>query len=148
MFFEVVITKKITADNNLSEYKNKLQEATNLLRDYPDGIIIASALIVIKDKTATLFIDGYNKKYRNLNGKHLLIWKLIEKYAKQGYETFDLGGITNILETSEKYKGLNDFRLSFNPEITEYIGDLELICNQPLYFMYRNSKNIKNIIKK
>lgn len=142
------ITKKISADNTLNEYKNKLQQATVLLRDYPNGMIVASALVITKDKTVTLFMDGYNKKYRALNAKHLLLWKLIEKYAKLGYESFDLGGITNILDTNDKYKGLNEFRLSFNPGVIEYIGDLELICNQPLYFMYRNSLSFKNIIKK
>lgn len=143
-----MVTKKIIADNKLSEYKNKLKDATTLLRDYPDGVIIASALIIIKDKTITLFMDGYDKNFRIFNAKHLLLWKIIEKYSKLGYEKFNLGGVANIFDNNGKYKGLNHFRLNFNPEINEYLGDMELVCNQGLYFMYRNSKSLKNIIKK
>lgn len=141
-------SKKIIADNKLNDLKNKLKEATSILRNYPNGIIIASALVITNNKNATLFIEGYNKKYSNINAKHLLIWKLIEKYSKENFENFNLGGIINPNDNYEKYKGLNEFKLGFNPEINEYIGDLELICNNTLYFMYRNSINIKKIIKK
>ena len=47
-----------------------------------------------------------------------------------------------------KYNGLNEFKLNFNPKVIEYAGDFELITNRPLYFMYRNSKDISNMFKK
>lgn len=143
-----VVSKKIVADNLLNERKNKLKTATDLLKNYPDGIIIASIMTVTNGDNVTLFLDGYNKHYQQFNAKHLLLWKVIEKYAKLGYKNFNLGGITNIFDTSDKYKGLNEFKLSFNPEVVEYAGDLELVCNSPLYFMYRNSMTLKKMIKK
>ena len=93
-------------------------------------------------------MDGYDKKYQFLNSKHLLLWKIIEKYSLQGYKKFNLGGVINIFSSNERYNGLNEFKLSFNPDIIEYLGDLELICNNTLYFMYKNSRNFKNILKK
>ena len=143
-----LISKKIIADNLLNERKNKLKTATNMLKNYPDGIIIASIIVITQGKNVTLFMDGYNKKYKQFNAKHLLLWKVIERYAKLSYENINLGGIISIFEESDKYKGLNEFKLNFNPTITEYIGDFEIICNQPLYFMYRNSNSLKKIIKK
>lgn len=143
-----VVSKKIVADNLLNERKNKLKSATNLLKNYPDGIIIASIMTVVNGETVTLFMDGYNKNYQKFNAKHLLLWKVIERYAKLGYKNFNLGGITNIFDTNDRYKGLNEFKLNFNPEVIEYAGDLELVCNSPLYFMYRNSITFKKMIKK
>lgn len=143
-----IISKKIIADNLLNERKNKLKNATNMLKNYPEGIIISAIMTVTDGKNVTLFMDGYNKKYQQFNAKHLLLWKVIERYAKLGYENFSLGGIVNIFDTIDKYKGLNEFKLSFNPIINEYVGDLELICNNPLYFMYRNSTNFNKILKK
>ncbi len=143
-----LISKKITADNLLNERKNKLKTATDLLRSHPDGIIVASIMIVTNGDNVTLFIDGYNKKYQQFNAKHLLLWKVIERYAKLGYKNFNLGGIVNIFDTNERYKGLNEFKLNFNPIISEYVGDLELVCNQAMYFMYRNSISFKKMIKK
>ena len=47
----------------------------------------------------------------------------------------------------KKFKGLNDFRIKYNALCHEYIGDLELICNNTKYFIYRKSP-IKDILKK
>lgn len=143
-----LINKKIVADELLERYKKQLIVATNMLKEKPDGIITASVLIITNKDTVYLYMDGYDKKYQFLNSKHLLIWKLIEKYSLQGYKKFNLGGVINIFSSNERYNGLNEFKLSFNPDIVEYIGDMELICNNTLYFMYKNSKSFKNILKK
>ena len=93
-------------------------------------------------------MDGYDNKYKYLNSKHLLIWKLIERYNLKGFKKFNLGGMTNPKIDNNTYKGLNDFKTGFDSKCIEYIGDLELITNNALYFMYKNSFEIKNILKK
>ena len=141
-----LITKKIAADNLLEKIKKQLMIATNMLKENPDGIITSSVLILTNKDTVYLYMDGYDKKYQFLNSKHLLLWKIIEKYSLQGFKKFNLGGVINIFSSNERYNGLNEFKLSFDPDIIEYVGDMELICNNTLYFMYKN--NIKNILKK
>ena len=142
------INEKLHADKILTIRKKQLIDATSYLRDNPNGIILASALVVKNKKTVTLLIDGYDKNYQHLSAKHLLIWKLIEKYSKEKFERFSLGGITNPELKDNKFKGLNNFKINFNPTIYEYIGDLELVTNQALYFMYRNAAPIRSILKK
>lgn len=80
-------------------------------------------------------MDGYNKQYKKFNAKHIMIWKLIEKFAKEGFKTFNLGGIPNPDKYNPKYNGLKEFKLSFNGEVLEYCGDFELITNKPLYLL-------------
>lgn len=142
------INKKMNIDLDIYKYNKQLVEATKLLKEYPNGLITSSVLVAKYKDEVTLLIDGHNKDYKNLNSKHLLIWELCKKYKKEGYKKFNLGGIASININDNKYKGLNNFKLSFNPYIIEYMGDLELITNTSLYFMYANSKAIKNIIKK
>lgn len=142
------INKKIREENKLAGIKNELVYATNLLKNNPNGIITASALIIKYRDEVFLFMDGYDPKFKRLNSKHLLIWKLIEKYSSLGYTKFNLGGMSNIKEKHKKYTGLNEFKLSFNSECIEYLGDLELITNKTLYMLYRNASPIRNIIKK
>ena len=142
------ISKKMNMDLDVYKYSKQLVEATKLLKEYPDGLITSSALIAKYKDEVTLLIDGHNKLYKNLNAKHLLIWELCKIYKKEGYKKFNLGGIANINIDDNKYKGLNNFKQSFNPYIIEYMGDLEIITNSSLYFMYSNSIAIKNIIKK
>ena len=143
-----LINKKIIADRMLDRYKKQLIIATSFLKDHPEGIITSSMLTIANKDTIYLYMDGYDKKYQSLNSKHILLWKLIHKYSLQGYKKFNLGGVINIFSDNEKYNGLNEFKLNYNPEIIEYLGDLELICNNALYFLYKNSKSITNIIKK
>ena len=142
------INKKISLETKLNNYQTKLVEAINLSKNNPNGIILASVLVIKYDDTVTILMDGYDPKYKKFNAKHLIIWKIIEKYKALGYKKINLGGITNINIKTQKYKGLNEFKLSFNPIINEYMGDIELITNNALYFMYRNTAPIRNILKK
>ena len=70
-----------------------------------------------------------------------------EKDIPEGYKKLNLGGITNpnIIE-GNNYKGLNNFKLNFNAISYEYLGDLELVCNETLYFLYKGVP-LKNILK-
>lgn len=145
---EKLINKKLIQDKLLHHNRTQLINATNLLKEYPDGIITASILIVINQDTVYLYMDGYDKKYHYLNSKHLLLWKLIERYSNLGYKKFNLGGVINIFSSNERYNGLNEFKLNFGPDVIEYLGDLELICNNTLYFMYKNSIPFRNFLKK
>lgn len=142
------INQKLVEDKLLSQYKKELIEATKLLRDYPEGIILASSLLIKNNEEVYLLMDGYDPKYKSLNAKHLLLWKLCERYSKKGFKKLNLGGIAGINNTPKEYKGLNEFKLNFNAQAIEYVGDLELITNSTLYFMYQNTSPIRNILKK
>ena len=143
-----LINKKIFEENKLNELKNELIQATKLLREEPNGIIIASMLIIKYHEEVYILMDGYDKNFKKINAKHLMTWKLIEKYANEKYKRFNLGGMTNPNLNNEKYKGLNEFKLSFNARCVEYAGDLELITNNTIYNLYRNSKPIRYILNK
>lgn len=143
-----VLSEKMKNDILLNKYKTNLIYATKLVDKYPDGLITASALIVKNDDEVFMLMDGYNTSFKRLNSKHLLLWKLIEKYSNEGYKKFNLGGLTNPNIENNPYQGLNEFKASFNSKIIEYIGDLELVTNKSLYFMYKNKVSIKNILKK
>lgn len=142
-----LLNKKLSSDKLVTHYQKRLVKATNLLRDYPNGIISSSVLIAKHNKSIYLLIDGYDKKIKELNSKHLLIWSLIEKYAKEGYQKFYFGGISNPAIKNTHYDGLNTFKLNFNALAVEYMGDLELVTNNALYFMYRNAAPIRGILK-
>lgn len=141
------VEKKIILDEKYNNIKEKLDKAINFCKNYNDGIILATALVIKHMDTAYLIIDGYNYEFKNLNAKHLLIWKLIEKYSLEGYKKFNLGGISNINDNN-RYNNLTKFKLNFNAKSIEYIGDFELITNNALYFMYKKVSPFKKILKK
>lgn len=144
-----LISQKIAEDNKLASLKRQLVYATNLLRNHPKGIIIASAMVIKYRNQAYLTLDGYDQEYKHLCPKHLLIWKLMERLALEGYHEFNLGGITNPkYEGENKYKGTTDFKLNFNASAIEYAGDLELVTSYPLYTLYRNTSPVRKVLKK
>ena len=143
-----LINNKIYEENKLNELKNDLVYATNLLKDYPEGVVIATMLVAKYRDEVYILMDGYNKEFKRINAKHLMTWKLIEKYSKEKYKRFNLGGMTNPSIDNEKYNGLNEFKLSFNARCIEYAGDFELITSPTLYTLYRNSKPIRYILKR
>ena len=145
---EEIINRKIEEENKLNEIKNELVYATNLLRENPDGIVTSACLVTKYRDEVYLFMDGYNRDFKSLYPRHLMIWKLIELYNGKGYKRFNLGGTTNPKINNEKYNHLNEFKLSFNARSIEYIGDLELITNNTYYTLYRNSKPIRFILNK
>lgn len=140
------MNKKFEVDKEFEKIKKQLALATNYLREHPDGIVIASALVVKWQDEVYMVMDGYDEDYKGFNAKHLLLWKLMGRYSKLGFKRFNLGGVSNISIPS-KYKGLNEFKLNFNAKVIEYAGDFELITNTPLYFMYRRSNDFNNMIK-
>ena len=56
--------------------------------------------------------------------------------------------MTNVNVENNRYAGLNEFKLGFNSNMYEYVGDFELICNNTLYFMYRKTMDLRKMLKK
>ena len=79
-----------------------------------------------------IVISGYSKLYGNLNPNYFLHNEII-KYYKKEYKYLDLNGLTGDFNTSNPYKGLNDFKIGFNPSIYEFIGEFDLVINQKKY---------------
>lgn len=136
-----LINKKMAADKNLNICKEKLSKAIELMSNHPEGIVIATVLVIKTKDTVTVMVDSFDRKYNSFNAKHLIIWKLMEKYSKEGYHLFNLGGIVGNIDS--KYRGLNDYKLGFGSKVYEYIGDFEFITNKPLYLMYKNTGFLK-----
>lgn len=143
-----IINNKIYEENKLNQLKNELVYATKLLKENPSGVILSTMLITKYRDEVSIFMDGYNKDFKRLNAKHLMTWKLIEKYSNEKYKRFNLGGMTNPSISNNKYNGLNEFKLNFNARCIEYIGDFELVTSSTLYNLYRNAKPIRYILKR
>lgn len=143
---EKLLGQKMKLDLEFSNIKSQLIEATNLLGIYPDGVVTATMMVARHQDEITVLIDGYDKNFKSFNSKHLLIWKLVERYSKMGYRKFNLGGITSINVGKNPYSGLNNFKLGFNPKVYEYMGDLELKTNEIKYFTYQNTVPIRRIL--
>lgn len=142
-----LMNSKITSDKLLATYKKELIFSSNLFTKYPNGLIIGATSVILDKNGVELLIEGQNPNYSLYYPNYLLKWEIIEKYAKRGAVYFDLNAITGYFADDNKYKGLNEMKLGFDAEVTEYIGEFDLIIKEKIYKIYCKSKLWKKILK-
>jgi lipid II:glycine glycyltransferase (peptidoglycan interpeptide bridge formation enzyme) len=138
-------TEKVKSDKKISELEEKINLVTQRLKTGAKKEIIGGALI-IKDKNTSkinLVISGIDSKFPNLNYKYFLYYSIANYYKKLNYSFFDLNGISGNFTENNPYKKLNDFKLSFNPDVYEYIGEFDLVINNRYYNILWNSGKLK-----
>ena len=136
-----ILNKKMESDKLLSSYKKYMVEATQLLRDYPDGIIVGCDIVLKVKNKLFLIVEGYDKKYPNLCSNYLIKWKIIEKYARSNIDSFNMGAIAGVFNQNQnQFKGLNEMKFGFNTTANEYIGEFNLVVNNTIFAIYKNVK--------
>lgn len=130
-----VLNKKMESDKLLDTYKNAMIQATQLLKEYPDGITIGGAISIIYDNAAYIIAEGVDPKYKSQNPEYVIKWKMIEEYTKKNLKYINLGGIIGQFEKENIY---NEKKLGFNTTITEYIGEFDIVLNNFSYNLYKS----------
>lgn len=134
------ITKKMESDRLLTVYKNNLLKATELLKQNPDGITIAGAMILKYDNAAYIIAEGIDESYSPLNAGYLLKWQIIADYNKLGFKYVNLNAVVGDFENKNpkknKYLGLNESKFGYNSLVTEYIGEFDIVLNAFAYNLY------------
>lgn len=126
------LNNKMKSDKRLITYKNAIMEASRKYSDNELQEFIAGAIVIKYKDTAYIFESGYNISYRHLNPNYFLHYSLIE-YYKEDFKYIHLNAITGDFSHENKYYGLNEFKLGFNPKVYEYIGELDLIIDDKAY---------------
>lgn len=138
---ESYLNKKMESDKMINAYKNNLLKATELLKNKPEGIIVAGALVIKYDNAAFIITEGVDEKYSPLNAGYLLKWQLIQEFNNQGYKYINLNAIVGDFENKDqrknRYAGLNEAKLGYDSTITEYIGEFDLVLNSFAYKMFK-----------
>ena len=133
---ESYINKKMESDKLISNYKNSMVLSTDLLKDNPEGIIIAAAMVLKYDNAAYIISEGIDERYDYINANYLIKWNIIDEYNKRGFKYVNLGGVVGEFEEENEYSGLNEMKLGFNATVTEYIGEFDMIINNVAFNLY------------
>lgn len=132
------LNQKMESDKLLNTYKNNIVLATDLLKQYPQGIKIAGAMVITYDNAAYVFVDGVNEEYSSLNANYLLKWYMIQDYNNRGFKYLNLNAIVGEFQEKNQYSGLNEMKLGFNTTITEYLGEFDIVLNNFSYNLYKS----------
>ena len=116
-----IIKRKMHSDTLLNNYKQNIINATNMFKEYPSGKLIGSCAIVKYNKEIFFLIYGMDPDYKSYCPIHYMIYQLMEKYHKEGYNKFNLNGISGDFSKTNPLLGLSKFKLGFGTHIEEYI---------------------------
>lgn len=125
------INAKMNSDKALLSYKNDIAEASKNLNTGLETYV-AGALVIKHQNRVIIQISGFNKAMSRFSPNYFLYYALI-KYYQQEYKYLDLNGITADLSKENHYYGLNRFKMGFNPDVYEYIGELDLVIDEKQY---------------
>lgn len=143
-----IIKRKMASDTLLNNYKQNIINATNLYKEFPGGIVIGTNAIIKYNNEIFFLINGYDQKYKNYCPNHFLKFQIIEKYRKLGYTRIHLNGISGDFNKTSTYYGLTRFKLGFNANIEEYIGEFTLVINKRKYKSFNKINPIREWLNK
>ncbi len=143
-----IIKRKMASDAILNSCKQNIINATNLYKQYPEGVIIGANAIIKYNKEIFFLIDGYKQEFKNYCPNHYAKFQIIEKYRKEGYTRMHLNGISGDFKNKDNpYRGLTRFKLGFAANIEEYIGEFTLVINKGKYKRFNKLNPIRNWLK-
>ena len=140
------IKQKMDSDRKIQSYRNDVINATYNINKDPNKYI-AGAFCIRYLNHVHIVISGFNEIYGHLNPNYFLHNEIF-KYYKDKYDYIDLNGITGDFTESNPYKGLNRFKIGFNPYIYEFIGEFDLIINQKIYDLLLSTSLLEKEFKK
>lgn len=129
---EININNKMNSDKALLSYKNDIEIATKNIRDNKNTYI-AGALTIKYNNRINIVTSGIDPAYKKFNANYYLHYKLLE-YYKKDYKFLDLNGMTGDFSANNSFKGLNNFKIGFNPQVYEFIGEFDFIINEKAYY--------------
>ncbi|MBO4601217.1 MAG: peptidoglycan bridge formation glycyltransferase FemA/FemB family protein [Bacilli bacterium] len=127
---EVNLRRKMNSDRILSDLKKDVIDAT--YAEKKENLYIAGAMCIKYKNHVHIIISGYNELYKKLNANYYLHHEII-KYYQDNFDYLDLNGMSGDFSEESPYRGLNTFKLGFNPTVYEFIGEFDLVVNQKLY---------------
>lgn len=145
---ENLLNLKMDSDKKLVIYKNDINDSINLVQQFPNGLKIGALGIVKHNDTIYFIADGSLNKFKKFYPKNLLYAKIIEEYQRQGYNKFNLNGITGYFNDQNPYSKLNEFKNGFANKIIEHVGEFDFVLNQLAYLKLTSSADYKSLIKK
>lgn len=101
--------------------------------------IIAGAVFITDGKNKVWYKDAGSKPDQNkLFGPRLILWKAIEHFKNEGYETLDLGGIPSPDNyENSAMKGVYVFKTAFTRDTTTMMPAYELPLKPVLYPLWK-----------
>lgn len=138
--------------NKKQEFINQLTKAKKeyaVIEPITEDKLTLSAIMTAKygNKVWTLH-GGNNTLLRELNANYFIYYEIIKDAKKEDYEIIDFFGTTGNPTPENPVYGIHLFKKRLGGEYTEFIGELDLIINKPIYYIYKTLVPIRYKLQK
>ena len=120
-----LIEKKIISDRVIDNYNNEIIRGTELVRSYPNGIVISGVAIISDGRKVYFVKECFTKDFKDIRSVPLIKWEIIKQQMNNGYHVFDLG---DVMITKNQIT-----KTGYNGNIIEYSNSFDLVINDLLY---------------
>lgn len=137
-----VYKEKMDSDRKLNDINKEIGNINLKIQNSIYKEIIAGALVIKYNGVASIYVSGFNKSYNSLLPNHFLHYMLITTYQQEGFNYLDLNGMAGDFSKDSPYKGLNDFKMIWNPRVYEYLGEFDFILSYTKYSLLWTTKQL------
>lgn len=131
------------ADEYYTSLKKKEDQISQQKELYGNELPLASSMFIKYGKTVTYLYSGSDYKQRVYRGPYAIQWHMIKESVEEGYEYYDMYGISGYFEKGQEGHGVFDFKRGFNAHVKEFIGRYHLVIHPILYMLHKRiHKNI------
>ncbi len=130
----------------LSYFENMLDclgENARLYMAYYEGKPIAGTLAARYGNKVWYLYGASSNAYRNVMPNYLLQLEMIRWAVDTGCDIYDFRGVSGDLSPENPLYGLYKFKKGFSGELTEFIGEFELVTKP---FVYKSMQKARHIL--
>lgn len=142
------IQKQKEDKKEISRLEKKIEEIKALKETHGSVVVLGGILFLIYGNEVLSLNGGSFKELMQFQSAYTLHFEMIKYAATYGYDTYNFYGITGDFRESNPLYGLYLFKRGFGGQVTELIGEFDLIINKPFYYLYKfafsSYKKLKN----
>ena len=131
-----------------SNMLDNLGEHARLYMAFYEGAPIAGTLAIWYGDKVWYLYGASSNEHRNLMPNYLLQWSMIQWAIEKGCRIYDFRGVSGDLSEDNPLYGLYKFKKGFNGEFTEFVGELDLVLNRPVYFAVEHGTSLFKELRK
>ncbi len=117
-----------------------------LIAEY-NGKPLACMLLTMFGSTATYLHGGSSSTNKEAMAPYVLHWIAIKIAKAAGLSFYDFGGIAPADQPRHPWAGISRFKKSFGGFEVVFPGSFEIIFSPLWYNIYKNARNLRNLIK-
>ena len=125
-----------------------LGEHCRLYMAFHEGQPIAGTLAIHYGDKVWYLYGASSNEHRNLMPNYLLQWTMIQWAIETGCRVYDFRGVSGDLSEDNPLYGLYRFKKGFGGDFTEFVGEMDLVLNKPVYLFVEKGTSLFKEVRK